>query len=629
MSDRQAGGKSVGSIGLVALALVFLVGATLINATLRGVRLDLTENRLYTLSDGTRNILAAIPEPVNVYLYFSDRATTSVPFFRTYATRVREMLEEFAGYADGKLVLTVVDPVPFSEEEDRAAGFGLQAINLGTPAEPIYFGVAGTNSVGENEVIPFLDPTKEAFLEYDLAKLVYALANPAKPRIALLSSLPMTAGFDPMTQQIRQPWVITDQLRQLFDLQILNTGTNRIDDDVRVLMLVHPRDLPDTALYAIDQFVLRGGNLLVFVDPVSETDPDPGSPAGPDGGSNLEPLFRTWGILLDEEHVVADDQFALNVRGGDGQAVRHLTVIGLDQSVMSQDDVVTGGLNLVNMAYPGHLIALDDSPTTLAPLIQSSAFAGLIPVTDLLLASDPAMLREGFAPTGTRYTLAARIQGTVPSAFPNGRPDGRPDGLPGSGAGGTHLAASTAPINVVVVADTDLLADRLWVQSQDFFGQRMNRVFANNGDLAINALDNLLGSSDLISIRSRATFQRPFTRVQELRRQAETRFQAAEQRLQDELDETESRLAELQVSRPDQGTQILSAAQQAEIDRFQARRLELRRELRQVQRGLDQDIERLGGVLKAINIGLVPLLISVISVLLLVLRRRRTGSASP
>ncbi len=625
MSDRQTGGKSVGSIGLVVLALVFLVGATLINATLRGVRLDLTENRLYTLSDGTRNILAAIPEPVNVYLYFSDRATTTVPFFRTYASRVQEMLEEFAGYADGKLVLTVVDPLPFSEEEDRATGFGLQAISLGTPAEPIYFGVAGTNSVGENQVIPFLDPTKEAFLEYDLAKLVYALANPAKPRIALLSSLPMTAGFDPMTQQIRQPWVITDQLRQLFDLQVLDARTKRIGDDVRVLMLVHPRDLPDTTLYAIDQFVLRGGNLLVFVDPVAETDPDPGSPAGPDGGSDLEPLFRTWGIRLDDEHVVADDQFALNVRGGDGQAVRHLSVIGLDQSVMSQDDVVTGGLNLVNMAYPGHLIALDESPTTLAPLIQSSALAGLIPVTDLLLAADPAMLRDGFAPTGTRYTLAARIQGTVPSAFP----DGGPDGPPGSEAGGNHLAASAGPINVVVVADADLLADRLWVQSQDFFGQRMNRVFANNGDLAINALDNLLGSSDLISIRSRATFQRPFTRVQELRRQAETRFQAAEQRLQDELNETEGRLAELQASRPDQGTQILSAAQQAEIDRFQTRRLELRRELRQVQRGLDQDIERLGGVLKAINIGLMPLLISVVSVLLLVLRRRWTGSAIP
>ncbi len=614
MADRHSGGKSVGRAGLLALALLFVVGATLINGVLKGLRLDLTENRLYTLSEGTRNILRSIPEPVNIYLYYSDRATSNVPFFRTYATRVQEMLEEFAGHADGRLVLTVVDPLPFSEEEDRAAGFGLQAINLGTPAEPIYFGVAGTNAVGENQVIPFLDPTKEPFLEYDLAKLVYTLANPEKPRVGLISGLPMTTGFDPMTQQIRQPWVVTEQLRQLFDLQILSQGIDRIADDVRVLMLVHPRALPAATLYAIDQFVLRGGNLLVFVDPLAEADTNPEDAGGPDTGSSLEPLFRTWGISLDSEHVVADDQFALTVRGGDGQPVRHLAVIGVDQSVMSQDDVVTGGLSVLNLAYPGHLTALDASPTTLTPLVQSSALAGLIPLTDLMMASDPAMLRDSFSPTGTRYTLAARIQGTVPSAFP--------DGPPGGESGTTHLAASQAPINVVVVADTDLLTDRMWVQSQDFFGQRVNRVFANNGDLAVNALDNLLGSGDLISIRSRATFQRPFTRVQELRRQAEARFQTAEERLQDELQETESRLTELQASRADQGTQILSPDQQAEIERFQARRLELRKELRQVQRGLDQDIDSLGLLLKAINIGLVPALISVFSLLALALRRR-------
>ena len=610
-------------MGLLVLAVVFLVGVALVTL-LPAARMDLTQNRLYTLSEGTQKIVGTIPEPVNVYLFFSDKATADLPQLRTYAGRVREMLEEFASRSEGKLKLRVIDPLPFSEEEDRATAFGLRPINLGNDADPIYFGIAATNSVGDDEIIPFLDPAKESFLEYDLARLVYALANPKKPVVGLLSTLPMTAGFDPMTQQIRQAWVVADQLRQLFDLRMLEPGLEKVADDIQVLMLVHPKNLPDATLYAIDQFILKGGRAVIFADPWAEMDPgDPADPmAGVAGGgaaraSNLDKLLDAWGISVDSGNVVGDDRYALSVGGADGGPVRHLAIIGVTSDGMSQDDVITSGLNVVNMAFAGHITRAKSAAAGMTPLIQSSDKAALIPTSKLALASDPDLLRDGFEPTGDRYTLAARLTGKVPSAFPaNARPG--------------HLATAAEPINVLLVADTDLLADRLWAQTQEFMGQRLTTAFANNGDLAVNALDNLLGSSDLISIRSRATFQRPFTRVQDLRREAELRFRSAEERLQAELQETDARLNELQASRPDQGTEILSPQQEAEIERFQARRLELRKELRQVQRDLDRDIERLGTRLKVLNVALVPLIISVLSVALVLVRRRaRRAGAAP
>ena len=410
-------------------------------------------------------------------------------------------------------------------------------------------------------------------------------------------------------------------MRQLFEVRTLDAGIEEIADDIEVLMVVHPKRLPDAALYAIDQFVLGGGRALFFVDPFAEV--DRGDPADPSGGlrsSSLNRLLDAWGIQVDDTTVVADDRYAMTVGlGADSRPVRHLGVLGIEPAAMSPDDIITGSLNLMTFAFPGHISRDQDATASLQPLIESSELAALLPTEQLAIMSDPEMLRAGFEPSGTRHVLAARLGGRVPSAFPKGlpAPPGSNTAVPAS-----HLAAAAEPVNVVLVADTDLLADQLWVQSQDIFGQRVHTAFANNGDFVINALDNLLGSGDLISIRSRATFQRPFTRVQDLRREADARFRSAEQRLQAELQETETRLSELQASRADQGAQILSAEQQAEIERFQARRLQLRKELRQVQRDLDRDIERLGSLLKILNITVVPMIVSIAGLLLVVLRRR-------
>jgi len=624
--------RTFGRFGLIALAVLFVVAVTLVNVGLRGMRLDLTENQLYTLSDGTYRILDAIPEPVNLYFFYSDRATGDIPLLRTYATRVEETLREFEQYADGRLNLTVIDPLPFSEEEDRAAAFGLQSIALPGATDPIYFGIAGTNSIGDEEIITFLDPNKESFLEYDLAKLVYTLSNPERPVIGLLSTLPMTAGFDPQTQQMREPWLITEQVQQLFDVRSLQQDLDAVDEDVDVLMVVHPKELSRETQYAIDQFVMRGGRALIFVDPYSEADaqpaPMPGMPPMGGGASELNTLLNAWGVQVPPGAVIGDDRLALTVSGMGNRPVRFLPLIGLDRTALAEEDVTTATLGNLNLGFSGWIETLNEPAATITPLMTSSDLAGEIPATSLAMLSDPAVLREDFNPSGNTYVLAARLQGDLPSAFPDGPPPLPDSGEEDAASAGNdgHLASTSEPANLILVADTDLLTDRLWAQSQNLFGQRLVSAFAGNGDFVTNALDNLTGSGDLISIRGRATYTRPFTRVQDLRREAEEQFRLREQQLQLQLDETEAKLAELQASREDASALILSPEQEAELDRFREQRLQIRKELRQVQRNLDQSIEDLGMQLKVINIGLIPLVITALAIALWWLRRQRQNS---
>ncbi len=620
--------NTLGRAGLLTIAAIFLAAVSLSNTALQGMRLDLTENGLYTLSDGTKKILGNIDEPINIYFFWSDRATADIPYLRTYADRVREMLEEFAEQSAGLLHVQVIDPLPFSEDEDRAAAFGLQGISLNGAPEPVYMGIAGTNSVDDEASIAFLDPGKETFLEYDLAKLVDTLANPQRPVVGLISGLPMQGRFDPATQQMTEPWLVMAQIEQLFDVRQLNATATSIDPDVAVLFVAHPKDLSDATLYAIDQFILRGGRALLMVDPYAETDippPDPGNPAAAmlaSRASDLNRLTAAWGVTVSTDEYIADDRFALQVSGLDNRIVRHIGLLGIDDNGIDRADVVSADLRNLNVGFAGFITVADDAAATVVPLVESSTLAAPMSADGLAFIREPGELRQGFEPTGLRYILAARIGGTVPSAFPDGPPVGVTNEA--------HIAASADPVNVILIADTDILTDRLWAQVQNFFGQRISTAFAGNGDFIANALDNLTGSGDLISVRARATFSRPFTRVQELQRLAEERFRETEQRLQQELRETETKLGELQAGRADTGTMILSPEQETELERFQQQRLRIRKELRQVQRELDQQIEGLGNRLKIINIGLVPVVITALSIGLLLVRRqkRRAGTGT-
>ncbi len=623
--------QSTGGTALLILAVLFIALVILNQALVRGVRLDLTEGRLYTLSDGTVEVLEGLADPVNLYLFFSERAARDFAPLQTYANRVQEMLEEFERKSGGQVRLEVIEPLPFSEEEDLAAGYGLQAVSPGGTGDPIYFGLAGTNAVDDLEVIEFFQLDREAFLEYDLARLVYSLANPDQPVLGLISGLPMTGGFDPAASRPTEPWVVITQLRELFDVRSIGPDVAAIDDDVDVLMVAHPKNLPDATLYAIDQFVMNGGRLIAFVDPHAEIE-QPQSPGMGQSAamfesraSDLNPLFRAWGFEVDPEFVVADNGTALEVRSSlDGAPVAHVGWLGLRSEELNADDVITADLSSVNLAIAGHIQSLDgENGPAITPIASSSDQAMLMPAGRFQFLPDPASLLDGFEPSGEVYTLAARIEGAFASAYPDGPPEGVENA-------GEHRSRMDGPASILVVADADLLADRMWVQAQNFFGQRIFSPFANNGALVINALDNLTGSNALISVRSRGQFSRPFDRVEEIRREADAQFRAQQQRLQQELEETERKLAELQTARDDDNPLILSPEQRAEIDRFREENLRIRKALRDVNRNMDKDIERLGTRLKILNIVLVPLLVAGLALVLSGMRsrrRRRAGEA--
>jgi ABC-type uncharacterized transport system involved in gliding motility auxiliary subunit len=626
---------SISSLALVAVA--FIAAVILSNQLFKGWRIDLTEMSLYTLSDGSKQILEDLDEPVNLYFYYSDKATENIPSLRDYANRVRELLEEFEDAAGGHIRLSVIDPLPFSEDEDRAAEFGLQGVTVPGGLDSVYFGLAGTDSVDNVEVIPFFQPDKEEFLEYDLIKLVSTLAQPDRTVVGLLSGVPMSGRFNPQTQQMQQPWVVQGQAEQLFEIRDLGTTFDAIDEDVSLLWIVQPKSLANATLYAIDQFIMRGGNALIFVDPVADADPAPQAQGMPQGmppmgqGSDLPALFAAWGINFSAEEVVMDAQLALQLSmGGGRRPIRHFGFLGLPATQLNGDDVVTSDLSSINVATAGALSLAEDSPASFEPLLRTTKSSAMTPATRFSFLPDPSALQDDFSPSGEEYVIGARVSGILPSAFPNGpvpmsvdSGDGDP---PATEQNEAHLSESVSTANLIVVADVDMLTDSMWVQVQDFFGQQLANAFASNGAFVVNALDSLSGSSDLIGVRSRGTFTRPFTRVEELRVEAEARFRDTEQRLQDQLAETEQRLAELQSSREDSGNLLLTTEQQDEIDRFIAQRSQIRQDLRAVQRDLDRSIEWLGTVLKAINIALVPLLL-ITFVLVAVWRRNRRAAA--
>jgi len=604
--------KSIYSIGSLVLLLVIFVAVGMLSGKLfKGLRFDLTQNQLYTLSDGSRNILDKLREPVTIYLFFSQQASRDLPQIRSYATRVDELVEEFVNHSNGMLVFKRIDPAPFSEEEDQAAAFSLQAVPVGASGESLYLGVVGSNTLDDVQAMPFLQPSREQFLEYDLAKMISSLGNPRKKTIGLLSSLTMEAGYDSASRSVREAWVVYDQLAQLFEIQDIEPGTE-LPEELDVLLLVHPKNLGEDMLYQVEQFVLGGGHLIVYLDPFAESDRgDPNDPmaqmqAG--SSSSLGSLLDTWGVSYDPVRVIGDLQYGVGTT-----RARHIGVLSVPAEGLDDDDIVSAGLEVVNFSSTGWFASQDSAGTTFEPLVLSSENSAPMDASRLRFLTNPADLMTGFNPTGERYALAARITGPALASMP----------APEGSSGGHISESGESGINVLLFADTDMLTDRLWVQKQPFLGQDIVTAFADNGSMAVNAIDNMLGNRDLISIRTRASSSRPFERVEKIRIAAEKSYRATEERLQVELQETERKLTALQAVKEEGELTVISAEEQLEIQRFMDRKLEIRRQLRQVQHDLQRDIDRLGTRLKLLNIGLMPVLVMVVALVYGARRRKR------
>ncbi|MBS0194834.1 MAG: Gldg family protein [Proteobacteria bacterium] len=602
---------------LFALALAFAALVYASSLLPRGARIDLTANRLYTLSPGTEHILASNREPIRLQLFVSDRAMRDLPALRAYAQRVRELVEEMAARSHATISVQTIDPQPYTDAEDSAAQAGLQAVPVGVNSAPVYFGLVGTNSHGVRSIDPFFDPAKEVFLEYDIARLIVSLSGAHKPVLAVLSSLPNGPGFDPASGQVRPGWAIDSELSKTYELRRLEANPSSIGSDVDLLILIHPKNLSEDTAYAIDQFVMRGGRLLAFVDPDAESDPLAASQPRPaEGGgltpvvsSNLPRLFKAWGIEYDPGKIVRDPANALQTPNAAGQPVANPVMLGLTKDGLDQNDVVTAQLDSLNLSTAGSLALDAGSKLTMEPLAWSSTHADLVEADRVRLQTDPTQLAAGFHATGKAYVLAARFTGPLASAFP-------------ARADAHHLATTKQDANLIVVADTDVLTDRLWVRAQDFFGRRLLNPFARNGDFIANAVDNLSGAADLIGLRARQGFVRPFTRVQKMRQRADDRLRGKQQELQAQLKTMEEQLASLQGGKAGQGAQAVDARAAAQIEQFQQQRQRVRGELRDVQHQLDASIEQLGTRLKLLDILGVPLLLTLI-VSIVAWRRRR------
>lgn len=606
--------------GLLVLLVAFVAFNMAANVLLPGVRLDLTEQKLFTISEGTEDILENLEEPINLYFFFSDDASKDMVVLRNYARRVEEMLREYERVADGNIRLHIIDPQPFSEAEDRAAEFGLQAIPLPGTGEQLYFGLAGSNSLAQREVIPFFTLEQEGLLEYELSRLVNSLAQTDKPVVGLLSGLPIAGGtMNPMLNEGGAPWVAYEQIDQLFTIRDLQPDLDQIPAEIDVLLLVHPKALTESALFAVDQFVLRGGKLLAFIDPLAEADRSQEAmiAAMVDGkSSDLGPLLEAWGLRYNPEQVVLDARLGMSVSRGEGQLpARHIGWLELEPEQLDNDDTVTAPLSLVTVATAGALQPIEGASTRITPLLTSTANSALVPSSQLAAMADPEVLLDDFEPDAQRYLFGARVQGPAKTAYPEGLGGREPE------------VVASENINVIVIADTDLLTDRMWVQVQDLFGQRIPQPWADNAGLLINALDNLSGSEALISVRTRGDSTRPFSVVENLQRSAERRFRASEQRLQQRLAETERQLAELQQQQDPSQLTEMTAEQSAAIQRFLDEKLAIRKQLRDVRFQLDADIERLGMWLKVINIALVPALLTLGVLLWWGIRRLRRRSA--
>src|SRR5579862_72733 len=631
------------ALAAIALAAVIFVGLNIAaDATFTTTRIDLTENKLFTLSPGTVHTLETLQEPITLKYFYSKKVGSQYAAINAYAGRVRDLLGEYVAHSHGKIILQEIDAEPFTQAEDQASAAGL----TGAPTETgdlLYFGLVGTNTIDGKETIAFFAQDREPYLEYDLTSLIYRLTMPKKPVIGIISSLPLETGAGGMAALLQgqaHPFIAYEELRQSYETKNIQQDFDRIPADVSMLIIAHPPPLAPKQMYAIDQYVLGGGHALIFLDPMSEI-----AQAMQGGGQGMAPsssdmrdLLKAWGVDYDSSKVVLDRSLAQAVRTSAdprNPVTRYPLWLHFDASDFDSHDQVTANLQAMNLASVGAIAPLKGATTTFEPLVRSSDEASLMDAIQAKLDPRPEDLLAQVVPTGRRYTIAARISGPVKTAFPGGQPTvtaaGKPPEKNPLKSADSPLKASREPINVIIMADSDIFDDKFWVHTENLYGRQLASPFADNGAFIMNAVENLSGSNDLISLRTRATSSRPFTVVQKLQAQAQAHFQQEADGLKQKLSDTETRLHALEqgggANAQAQSGAALTPEQQREIAEFKREVAATRTALRTVQHNLRKDIDALGSFLAFINIALVPILVAAFAIVLAILRRRRRARA--
>ncbi len=637
--------------GLIFAAVLFFSVNAITSVAWKSARYDFTEDKLFTLSPSTHFVLERLGRPVTLHFYYSKRMSDAVPEIRTYAKRIEELLEEYVRHSNDMLTLEVIDPEPFTEKEDRAQKDGVQGVPLDETGAQFYlglYGAAGQDEKGEGgvaDVIAFFQPEKEQFVEYDITQMIFGLGRKTKPIVAVIGALPLKHGTVTIAAVKRggsKPYAILEEMEKFFDVRFIDDMREISGADL--ILIAHPRELSDRALYFIDQYVLRGGRALIFVDPFAEFGTPPTKygelPAMTDRGSTMAKLFDTWGIEYDPDRFVGDRRnaetgttgYQINQKGNE-EVIRYLPWFKLGRENLSELDPVTSGLEHVDFATAGAMRPKAGATTTFTPLIASSQDSQFFETKTLVGNIDPEKYLRDFKPSGENFILAARVTGPVKSAFPDGPP---PVELPKKKEGKPEADAkaegkkkesklpseeeiqkwtyppiwqSVKPINIIVVADTDVLHNSRWTMIGDFYGHQTYTPMASNGEFTINALENLSGTEDMISLRSRGTSFRPFERFHKIAQDAEELYRSRLKELEDNIKTGDMEVDNLRSQNLYEKKAEKTVERQLMIEQLNRQKFQTRKEIREIQRKLREDIDSLAAKLRFANIGFMPILI--------------------
>jgi ABC-type uncharacterized transport system involved in gliding motility auxiliary subunit len=624
------------------VAVMFLIVAAIyVIAGVLKTRVDLTQEKLYTLSPGTKAILQKLDTPVEIRFYCTKDSKDMPVVLKTYAEQVEDLLNEYRKHARGNLHIRKLDPKPDSDAEDAANLDGIEGQMVSLGSDRIYLGLA-ISQLDAKTALPFLTPERERLLEYDISRAIASVVSPAKPIIGVMTPLPIFGEANPMMMRMGQmprqePWVFISELKRDFEVRPVEMTAAQIPDDIRVLLVVHPKAISEPAQYAIDQFVLRGGNLIAFLDPLSVVDsPPPGMnplQAAQIPGSNMEKLLTAWGINFDNNKVAADTTFITRINRGGGAPEQMPGILSLTGEAMDQNDVVTSQIDSLLLAFSGVFTGSPVEGLNKTVLAKTSRNSQLIERFMAEFSSEQTL--KDFVRSDKEHALAIRLTGKFRTAFPQGKPgaaddhkheDGDDDHGHEHPAPSTSLKESAKEGMVILVGDADMLHNNFSVRVQDFLGQRFISPFNGNLSFVQNLVEQAAGDSNLIAVRSRATMNRPFTLVKSIQAEAEERFRSKIKELEQNLTETQTRLNELQKSRGSGQNFILSAEQQDEIRNFRKKETEAKKELKEVRRNLRREIDSLENRVKWINIAAMPFLVTISGIGLALIKRKKTAA---
>ena len=584
-------------ISVLSTIVLFLSSNYIIQKININIGVDFTSTKTFSLSDGTKRVIDEIEEPLKISFIYSRNLSKNIPIIQNYANQVQGLLNRYSDLASGKIELNFIEPEPYSDDEDYVNRYGIQGFPIDQEGSKVYFGLIASNTTDDIETVPFFDPSKAGSLEKQLTDIVYKLNRSKKPMIGFLSWVDTTPPMMPNNQLGQGEYTILEELSYFYDFEFLDTDAESFEN-IDLLMVYHPSDISDKSEYAIEQFILKGGKTVIFLDPFFEKNDHSNKT------SNLKNVLKTLNINYND-NVILDGAQATRLQTqqniSDNTSLQTMLKLNWPEvrgQFINQNEDIGDGLSLIRIVSPGGLSKLDeDNSINYTSLISSSEVTMDLPMKEV---HDPIKLINNFKPTGITYDFGVKLTGQAQSNFEDF--EFKYD---------DHLDMSENDINVVLFSDADFIRNAFWARIQKFLDTNVIETTSDNGSLITNVLDSLTGYDEFINLRNKETPFRPFVVVQKLQAEAEQKYLGQEQQLQAQLDETLSKIQNLSAGRNVENVN-LSEKQLIELSNFQMQVEKTRKQLREVRRNLSKDIDVLANQINILNTFLIPILLIIL-----------------